>query len=78
MELYRLATEEEIRDYKTVERILDTLPEDERDDFIDRVGDFAWAFGKEQSKKYNKIRKYLKKYGLTTKVLRNWYFTEAE
>lgn len=78
MELYRLATEEEIRDYETVERILDTMPQEEVDDFIDKVGDFAWAFGKEQSKKYSKIRKYLKKYGLTTKVLRNWYFTEAE
>jgi len=78
MGLYRLATEEEIRDYETVERILDTMPQDEVDDFIDRVGEFAWAFGKEQSKKYNKIRKYLNKYGLTAKVVRNWYFAEED
>lgn len=78
MELSRPAMEEEIRDYETVERILDTMPQDEAEDFIDRVGEFAWAFGKEQCKKYSKVRKYLKKYGLTTKVLRNWYFTEAE
>lgn len=78
MELWRNATEEEIKDYKTVEAILNTMPENEANDFLDRISEYAWAFGKEQCKKYNKIRKYLKQYNLTAKMVRNWYFCEED
>ena len=76
MGFWRYATEEEIKDYETVEAIFTTMSEDEVDDFLDRVSEYALAFGKEQCKKYSKIRKYLKKYNLTAKILRNWYFCE--
>ena len=75
--LWRPATEEEIRDFKAVEEVVTEWSDEEFDNFIDLTGDFVWSFNKEERKKaYNKLRKYLRKYGWTAKTIENWRFTE--
>lgn len=77
--LWRLATEEEIKDFEAVEKIVNKWSDEEFDKFIDLTGNFVWSLDKEEKRKaYNKLRKYLKKYNWKAKTIENWRFTEKE
>ena len=70
----RYANNEEIENYNFIEKMLDNETEKFTDEFIDNVGHYVFAcFANERKAAYNKIRKYLKRYGVKAKVLEDWY-----
>ncbi len=78
-ELIREATNEEMAIYEKVETILDTLTEEEEEDFIETVSNRVFrTFDKTTDKAiYNKVYRLGKKYGLTVEELETWYCIDA-
>ena len=78
-ELIREATTEEMAIYEKVETILDTLSEEEEENFIETVGNRIFRTFDEATDKaiYNKVYRLGKKYGLTVEELETWYCIDA-
>lgn len=74
-ELIREATTEEMVIYEKVESILDTLSEEEEEQFVETVGDRVFRTFEEATDKaiYNKLYRLAKKYGLTVEECETWY-----
>ena len=72
----RPATAEEIEIYERVDAMMVAMPDDEFDTVLDIVNEFAFAYGAERRKAYNKIYRLAKKLALTVKELETWYWVE--
>ena len=70
------ATAEEVASYRKVEAILNGLDEREEDEFIDRVGDYAFALRGERATAYRRLYPTARRYGLTVRECEDWYFVE--
>ena len=70
----RPATVEEIAIFNKIEAL---LTDDNFDTVLDIVNEFAFAYGQERRKAYNKAYRLGKKLGVTVKELETWYWVEA-
>ena len=71
-DLIREATTEEMAIYHRVEEILDTLTEEEENNFIEIVGARVFDY-KNDKAIYGKCYRLAKKYNLTVNDLETWY-----
>lgn len=71
------ATEEEVNNYNLVYSYLDKEDDDFFDKFLEEVEDYILAMGNERKTAYNKIRKYMRRFNVTAKTLKDWYWCGA-
>lgn len=73
----RYATEEEVNNYKMVEKLLDSVDDAFLTKCIDAIGDYVAAYiPSEVCRTYNRAYYYAKKLGTTVPLLANWYFID--
>ena len=74
MESRRMATEEEIRIYRIVNKYIEALPDDEYSKVCSKIGEYVFEWRKEERRRaYKRIYPLAVKIGVFVSDLETWY-----
>lgn len=75
--LIRPCTETELRNYRLVESIIETLDDEDLDHMVKVVSDYVFSYKtRERRVTYNRVYRLGKRYGVTVQTLVDWYCTD--